>query len=44
MGGVPRCPNELRIWHCHCCGLGHCRGMGWIPVLERDSACHGHNR
>ena len=38
--GVPRWLSGLRIWHCHCCGLGHCCGSGLIPGLE-TSACHG---
>ena len=25
--------QQLRIWHCHCCGLGHCYGTGSIPGL-----------
>ena len=29
----------LRIWSCHCCGLGHCWGMSSIPG-PRTSACH----
>ena len=29
----------LRIWHCHCCGLGDCCGRGLIPGLG-TSACH----
>ena len=23
--------SRLRIWCCHCCGLGHCCGMSLIP-------------
>ena len=29
---------RLRIWHCHCSGLGHCCGMGLIPGWG-TSAC-----
>ena len=34
MSGVPRWLSGLRIWHCHCCGLGVLPGLG-------TSACHG---
>ena len=37
--GVPWWLSELRIWHCHCCGLGHCCGVGLIPG-PGISACH----
>ena len=26
--GVPLWHSRLRIWHCHCSGLGHCCGIG----------------
>ena len=29
--GVPWWPHGLRIQHCHSCGLGYCRGMGFSP-------------
>lgn len=29
--GVPRWLRGLRIWYCHCSGMGHCYGMGLIP-------------
>ena len=28
---IPWWPSGLRIWHCHCCGLGHCYGTSSIP-------------
>ena len=37
---IPWWLRGLRIWHCHCYGLGHCCGVGSIPGLG-TSACHG---
>ena len=31
--------SGLRMWHCHCYGLGHCCGTGSVPGLD-TSACH----
>ena len=39
--GVPWWLSRLRIYCCHCYGLGHCYGMSLIPVLG-NSACCGH--
>ena len=25
------------VWHCHCCGSGHCNGMGSIPGPETSA-------
>ena len=30
---VPRWHSGLRIWHCHCYGLGRSCGAGFIPGL-----------
>ena len=32
--------SRLRIWHCHCSGLGSCCGKVSVPGLG-TSACHG---
>ena len=36
---------RLRIWHCHCSGLGGCCGLGLVPGPD-TSAClwHGQNK
>ena len=31
--GVPWWPYQLRILHCHCCGLGYCCGVVRVPFL-----------
>ena len=31
--GVPLWRSGLRIWSCHCCGLGRCYGEGSVPSL-----------
>jgi len=41
--GVPCWLSGLRIWCCHCCGLGSWYGTGLIPVLG-TSTCHGHGQ
>ena len=41
--GVPLWLRRLKIWHCHCCGLGHGHGTGLIPGLG-TSACCGHGQ
>ena len=38
--GVSLWHSQLRIWHCHCSGSGHCCGMGLI-LGPGTSACHG---
>ena len=35
---IPWWPRRLKIWHCHCCGLGHCCGVGSAPG-PRTSTC-----
>ena len=42
-GGVLLCLSRLRIWCCHCSGLGCCCGAGLIPVLG-TSTCHRHGQ
>ena len=42
-GGVPWWLSRLRIWCCHCCGLGHHSGTGSIPGPQ-TSACYGHGQ
>ena len=37
--GVPWWLSVLRVWHCHCCGSGHCCGESWIPG-PGTSSCH----
>ena len=36
---VPWWQSGLRNPHCHCCGLGHCYGMGPVPG-PGTSTCH----
>ena len=43
MLGVPWRLFGLRIWHCHCCGSGYCRGAGWI-CGPGTSTCHSHSQ
>ena len=31
--------SGLRIWHCHCSGLGNCCGVGLIPVPGTSIYC-----
>ena len=31
---------QTKIWHCHCCGLGHGCGTSSVPSLG-TSRCHG---
>ena len=34
MDPIPRASvGELRIWHCHTCGIGHSCGLDSIPGL-----------
>ena len=33
----------MRIWHCHCCGMGHCCGLSLIPSLG-TSTCYRHSK
>ena len=37
--GVLVWPSGLRIWCCHCSGLGLCCGTGWIPGLGISICC-----
>ena len=40
--GVPLWRRRLRIWHCHCCDLGHYCSVGSIPDLWISAYCkHG---
>ena len=39
--GVPWWCRVLKIWHCHCSGLGHCRDVGLITG-QGIFACCGH--
>ena len=39
-GGVPWWLSRLRIWHCHCYGLGHFCGEGLMSG-PGTSTCHG---
>ena len=41
-GRPPWWPSGLKIWHYHCCALGHCCGTGWLPGL--DFSCCGHDQ
>ena len=41
--GVPWWLSGLRIWHCHCCGLGCCCGTDSVPG-PRTCAWHGHSQ
>ena len=41
--GVPWWLSRLRIWHCQCCGLGRCCGVGLIPI-PGVSMCHRHGQ
>ena len=43
IAGVPWWTSGLRIWHCHCCSLDHCYGLGSIPSLG-TFACHGRSQ
>ena len=38
--GVPWWLNRLKIWHCHCHGLGCCCGIGSVPS-SGTSKCQG---
>ena len=40
---VPWWHRGLRIWHCHCCGLGCCHGVVLAPD-PGTSACYGHSQ
>ena len=35
--------SRLRIWHCHCSGLGSCCGVGSVLGTGTSSCC-GHNQ
>ena len=37
--GVPWWFSGLRIWRCHCCGLGHCCGTCSISGLGISACC-----
>ena len=39
--GVPVGFSGLRIQCCHCSGLGHCCGAGWIPGPGTSVCCGG---
>ena len=39
--GVPWWHSRLRIWYCHCCGLGCYCGMGSIPGPGTFTCCKG---
>ena len=39
VGRVPRGCSGLRIWPCHCCGLGHCCDSGSVPGLGTPTCC-----
>ena len=42
--GVPHWLSRLRIWHCHCCGSGHCCGARLIPSQGTSTCpCQGQN-
>ena len=37
--------SGLRIWHCHCSGLGCCYGLGSVPGPRTSMCCrHGKNQ
>ena len=42
--GVPWWPNRLRIWHCHCHGLGHCCDLVSISGLGNSACCGGQKK
>ena len=43
--GFPQWLSGLRILHCHCCGSGHCYGVGLIPGPGTSTCCgHGQNK
>ena len=39
LAGFPYWHSDLRIWYCHCCGLGHLCGTGLIPGPRNSAYC-----